>query len=893
MALMLPGIAIAKPSAELHYFIDTDNLTESQLPSLTESYWQKNENLKLNLGFVYDPVWIRIDVRGDERARDLVLDLNYNHLADMSLTMARVSDEEFIAEEVFNFSDRMALKDRPSQNLTPVLYFHLKEFEHKVFFIRVVNELPMKLPFYVWEEREYKNVTKGRMLFQGFYFGVVLIMAIYNFCIYLFSRDRSYGYYTFFILSLSAVIGIERGLALEWIWPDFPQIEYRFLLISIAFGCAASIPFTIYFLSLNKNAPRAVIYLKVLTAAWMVLAVLAAIHPGQVVQIAMFVLLPPGSLSLLVIGLLMWRNGVPAAPYYIIAWSVLVISTVIFDAYLLGWLPISLFTDYSLQVGNMIEVTLLSLGLAYRIKTLDNEKQKAYSINQAKSEFLATMSHEIRTPMNGVLGMAELLRDTRLNTQQRHYLNTILGSGNSLLTVLNDILDYSKIEAGKLEVENIQFNVRQIVDETAAIFATPAKDKGLYYNVYISPYVPEEIMGDPARTRQVLSNLLSNAFKFTKDGKVVVRVTSGTNQNTILFEVEDTGVGIAAEQQQEIFERFTQADSSTSRHYGGTGLGLSISKAFVELLGGEIGLECKGSKGSTFWFTLPRQEPSTRLKTDVSRLGQKSVLLVSPDPLFSEYFYQYCKQWQMHAFTASNLGEVLVMCSQIEADYIFVDQHCSDFSSEHVHQIVTASANTADSQLVLLMDAGSDRGALEQLFPNLWFEEFPISIKHIRDRLLEHCGGEHIQKEPVEEQTFPGMKVLVVDDNEVNGMVAIGFLRKLGVDALVVNNGKTALELLFHQGVHFDLVLLDCEMPDMDGFEVIRRIRAWEREHSVLHQPVCALSAHALEGFREKCKAAEMDDFLAKPIVLQQLRGTLAKFQHSSTSKEHKKASNS
>ncbi len=871
--------ALATPQAELHYLIDQVDTPSQYPPPRDDPRWQKaRDALTLNLGFVSAPLWIRIDVSGDSEPRRMLLELANNRINELDLHVTGPQQEQLKPEADYHFSDSQTLAQRPNQSTNLLVTFELQPHEEKVLLARIVNNLPMKLPFKLWQENEYKNHVKIRSLFQGVYFGIVTIMAIYNLCIFLFVKDRSYGYYALFILCLSAYVGVERGLGFELLWPEHPQNDFRMVLLFTALGCAVSIPFMIHFLSLEKNAPRLLVFFRLLMWIWLATAVVAAIKPSLGLMYVMLMLLFPGSSSLFAVGVIMWRRGIPAAPYFTVAWAVLVASATIYDAYLLGWLPVSIFTEYALQAGNIIEVTLLSLGLAYRIKTLDDEKQKADSVNLAKSEFLATMSHEIRTPMNGVLGMAELLQDTHLNTQQRHYLNIILSSGQSLLTVLNDILDYSKIEAGKLEMEQVKFNLRTLVDETAAIFTMRARDKQLYYNVYISPAVPETMVGDPARTRQVLCNLISNAFKFTRQGKVILRVTRHPQQQAILFEVEDSGIGISDAAKERIFERFTQADSATNRQFGGTGLGLAISKRFIDLLGGQIGVHSVSGKGSIFWFTLPC--PAT-VSTSPSTLTAPTtpIILATPDTLFSHYFSQYCTQWQMQAHIASNLEQALMLQHNVQAPFILIDQHCSDFSADRIRAACTTFARQAPAQTLLLMDAGAARQAFDDLQPSVWFEEFPLSITRIRARLLEQTQPMDSDGARAPLAHFAGMKVLVVDDNPVNTLVATGYLRKLGVQSTTVDNGKAAVDMLCQNDTDFDLVLMDCEMPDLDGFEVTRRIRNWERNRNQRHQPICALSAHALESFREKCTTAGMDGFLAKPIVLQQLQLMLARFQ--------------
>lgn len=831
----------------------------------------------LNFGLTADVVWIRLELPAVTRPAYRLFEIANHKLTRLDVWLIR-DDHHPRIEDHFHFNDRMPIRERPLSHRNYLVPLQLQPDVARSLYLRVESLYPMKLPLFLWTQDQYQKQGEKRAAFQGIYFGVVCIMAIYNLCIFVFVRDKSYGTYAGFILMLAGYVLVDRGIAQELLWPDHPQLDYQMTLLFTALGCAISVPFTVNFLSLRQHAPRVAQAFRYLFWLWLFIAAVAAVHPASWLIVVVILVLIPGGMSLFVAGAFMWKKGVPAAPYFTIAWAVMVSAATFYDAYLLGLFPLSVFTEYSLQAGNMIEVTLLSIGLAYRIKTLDNEKREAHSITHAKSEFLATMSHEIRTPMNGILGMAELLHDTPLTPQQSQYLGTILSSGKTLLTVLNDILDFSKIEAGKLDLEIMAFDVRALVDETAAMFVIRAREKALAYNVFIDPAVPVQLTGDPTRLRQVLSNLISNAFKFTRTGGVSLLVKMESSPPVLLFQVVDTGIGIPADKMAAIFEKFSQADSSTARQFGGTGLGLSICKRLVELMGGQIGVSSQVEQGSRFWFSLPLGPAATTSTLALPPFGAgRRVLLISGQTALADHLQRYLQQWGFVCQLQTGLAPAQLPGTALASfDFLLVDQHCRDFSRDALNTLLAGHAAALRPRLILLLDTGMPRADFETLQPPPWIEELPLRIDPLGRRMQQ--GMEEVPTPTVsgEANEFSRMTVLVVDDNDVNLLVAKGFLRKLGIQVDVANGGREAIERICVPDSAFDLVLMDCEMPDIDGYVAAHRIRDWEKtQPGQRHQWICALSAHALPRYRDRSLAAGMDDFLSKPIVFEQLKEKL------------------
>jgi signal transduction histidine kinase/DNA-binding response OmpR family regulator len=747
------------------------------------------------------------------------------------------------------------------------------------------HEVPLKL----WSREGFARKTEKENLYFGMFYGIMLVMVIYNLLLFFSVRDRAYLYYLLFVAMLAVLLVNLDGFAFPWLWAVSPKIVDISVPLSIALATVFVPLFVRLTLLTALHTPRLHRALNVmlwLACASLVLPFFAPMTESIFINALIACLTTLVMATVVVIHAIRGRR---VAQFFVAVWAVLAVGIVVKVLEVNGMMPVSPWTAYSMHIGACFLVTLVSLGLADQINEARRERtrlesEKVLAQAAAKSEFLAKMSHELRTPMNAIIGFTDLALRSDADTRRIEHLGHIDTAARSLLHILNDVLDLTKMEAGKLALDASEFELQSVLDKVARLLGGAADRKGLDLIVSQSSELPQRVTGDPLRLEQLLVNLMGNAVKFTEAGEVelrAARLSGDEHQILVRFSVRDTGIGIFPEQLDKLFTPFAQADPSMTRKYGGSGLGLAVCRQLAELMGGQIEVVSDPGIGSDFLVTLPFGVAAEQPAPSVV-LGGKRVVVAAGNGSVRRVYAELLRAFQAEVEVTESGAGAMGWLHRAHFDAALIDVRLPDMDGVIALERIRAEERLRDLPAILMtghrredlirraISAGASACLSKPIKPSLLAETLIELLRPgapARNAMRQQVGDTAAARQ------VRGARVLLVEDNAINRRLAGEILGEAGVAVDFAEDGAQAVSAV--QKKEYDAVLMDVQMPVMDGFTATRAIRELPGFGRL---PVIAMTANAMQQDRDEAMASGMSDFLAKPIDAEQVLVMLAKW---------------
>ena len=864
------------------------------LPQISKQFTHSHDQI-IRFGFTDHIIWTRLQLSNPQE-HPLTAMLYMDRPNVESIELFEVRDREVLP--LGKSGSAFPMEEKSLQSRNPVFRLQLAAGEQKTLIAKLESSHFLHTAIKLADPVSFSEDTGRFQLWIGIGLGILGGFLCYT--LFMGSRNRSGDYLKFSLYLGSAMIYMltQTGyLGVEWF--SIPGIHPKLEAIALALVVATSCYFERSFLNLREHNPYLDHALRIAAIASLTLIVISPMLGNSLcLQISLLVGIISTPFMLFAI-FARWISGFKPARYYLISRILLVLVAGFGAQTIYGSLPTNITLSWLLLFGLVLDAVLISYALADHQQDASRrqiERQQQVAIAEAvtrtKSEFLAQLSHEIRTPMNGILGMTELLGGSPLSPTQQDYLKTISTSGNHLLKILDDVLDYSKIEAGKMAIDISVFDLSHMLTECIELFKTRIEEKQLELITHIDGEVPPQVKGDPMRIRQILTNLISNAVKYTDHGEIVISIGLDERHSPahICFEVTDTGIGIPPDQFKSLFKPDRPIDPTESK-----GLGLAISERLVKMMDGEIGAESQQGKGSKFWFSLPLEAVEEEERTPVltEKLNGLRLLVVDDNASCRLVIQQQANSWGMLVSTAVNGKQALAMLrtqANLEEpfDIVILDHEMPGMNGLELAARIKEDPLINNNLLVIMLtglgvapsSAAARNAGIRRVITK------PVTGRMLKITLAEELGHLHkIEQDHAQDEgadaPLPGkLSILVAEDHYLSQKVIKGMLARLGLDCDTVGNGKDAVAAARQKD--YSLILMDCEMPDVSGFEATRQIRRWEQANNRKEVPIIALTAHIMDEHKERSLESGMNAHLSKPIELSELRDMILRWTKSS-----------